>query len=331
MVGSSIEDHLTEFFAAALELNKEFREAYADFVLGDYTVEKGWGKPRISSVETQVSWKDEGCRPDMLLNLEGGKRIICEHKIEALETMGSSGGADGRPVSQLKRYLMLDIDGLIFVRSSWKPPSDRVINNCKYIRPEKLDHFLWRDFYPMLEAISDTFINWLQEGFEELGFTPPLASIGDLNDPDKSIRDSNKKNFAKFWTSTKVLAKQLGWKVEKGSTCQLYLKYNRNALAPHIFISPTFAERFLIRATPASADLTDDILDALSKSAANMTIRPNIQSRVIKRKVNGKDTKVEVCDVSTTLRKIICEATEPSEIERKLLDFVSTFLRALVS
>lgn len=327
MVGSSKEDHLTEFFAAALELNREFREAYADFVLRDYAEAKGWGRPGIESVDTQVSWTEEGCRPDMLLNLEGGKRIICEHKIEALETMGFSEEVDNHSLPQLERYLKLDVDGLVFVRSSWKSPSERVLTHRNYVKPKNLEHFLWRDFYPMLEAVSDPFINWLQEGFEELGFTPPDPIVRDLNDPDMIIRESNRRNFAKFWTGTESLAMELGWKPEKGSISQLYLKENERAMAPRIFISPNIAERFLIRATPSEAHPKDKILDAFNKAAAGLAIAPTIQSRTIPR-AGGK---VVVCDVSTTLKKIIAGATEPSEIEKNLYNFVGTFLRALIS
>ena len=54
----------------------------------------------------------------MLLQLSNGQRIICEHKLEALETVGPVEDERG----QLERYLDLPVEGVVYVRSSWKPP-----------------------------------------------------------------------------------------------------------------------------------------------------------------------------------------------------------------
>jgi hypothetical protein len=110
----SKEDHLTEFIAALLVLNKKFNLDFSQLVLSEYAAQQGWDKPKIKGVETQVSYPGTTCRPDMRFLLEDGHVILCENKIEAPETMGSS--MDGR--GQLKRYLDLPADGLVYIRSS---------------------------------------------------------------------------------------------------------------------------------------------------------------------------------------------------------------------
>jgi hypothetical protein len=174
--GSRREDHLTEFFAAALEISSTARADYFETTLKGFAKANGWSRCGINRIETQPGeFSEATCRPDMLLTLSNGKRIACEHKLDAIETPGSE--CDDRP--QLERYLDLPVDGVLFVRSSWKPPSERVLAHPKYIRPDERDHFLWRDFYHLF-LHDEPFLAWLREGFENLGFTPPHPSIGEL-------------------------------------------------------------------------------------------------------------------------------------------------------
>jgi hypothetical protein len=84
----SREDHLTEFFAAALKLSDAVRTGYFDLVIKHFAKSKGWGRCGISEIETQNGFHDSTCQPDMLLTLTNGRKIICEHKLEAIETVG---------------------------------------------------------------------------------------------------------------------------------------------------------------------------------------------------------------------------------------------------
>src|SRR5437016_3244178 len=100
---NSREDHLTEFFAAALHLFPQMRTAFYDLALASYCRAKGWEACEISSVETQPGYDDASCRPDMLITLSNGKLIASEHKLDAVETPGPE--CDDR--QQLERYLDL--------------------------------------------------------------------------------------------------------------------------------------------------------------------------------------------------------------------------------
>ena len=235
------EDHLTEFFAAALDVSSSFRESYSYLVLAIYAKTKGWGCPHIDRVRTQVSFDGTTCCPDMILQLSNGKTIACEHKLDAIETLGP----ERDQKAQLERYLDLPIEGLVYVRTSWKPPSPKVVAHPKYIHPAEREHFLWRDFYPTLRQGQHAVIDWIREGFERLGFTPPHPSVGEMSGPDDEMNRRNRQNFAKLWGRTRSSAHGLGWKVTSGSIVELYLTNNRSSLASWVFISPAQFERFL--------------------------------------------------------------------------------------
>lgn len=231
---SAREDHLSEFFAAALDVSLSFRESYFNLVLAIYAKTKDWGCVQIEGVQTQVSFEGTTCCPDMILRLSNGKTIACEHKLDAIETLGP----ELNQKAQLERYLDLPIEGLVYVRTSWKPPSAKVVTHPKYIHPAQREHFLWRDFYPILRQGQHVVIDWLREAFERLGFTPPHPSIGEMSGPDDEMNRRNRQNFAKLWGRTRSRAHSLGWKVTSGSIVELYLTNNHSSLASWVFISP---------------------------------------------------------------------------------------------
>lgn len=315
------EDHLTEFLAAAIENSGPFRTAYTECILGDFSKLSGRAMPMIQGVKTQASFPGTTCCPDMLLTLSDGRKIACEHKLDALETMGP----EKDPRAQLRRYLDLPIDGLLYVRTLWKPPSSEVINHPKYIRPKGREHFLWRDFFPLLSCETHVILDWLRDGFERLGFTPPHPSVGEMSGPDEEINLANRKNFAKLWQSTRSAAHSLGWKVTTGSIVELYLSNNSSSLASWIFISPAKFDRFLFRVTPNDGKIKA-VISQLKQVAGQLSDRLEIKNYQISRK-GGKE---EVVDVTTSLRKLLgTEPQSPEGIEARLLGTVEPLLLAL--
>ncbi len=315
------EDHLTEFFAAALEVSEPFRRAYADLVFRDSANTDSFAAAQIQNFTTQVSFPGTTCCPDIILKLSDGRTIACEHKLDALETMGPE--KDSR--SQLIRYLDLPIDGLIYVRTSWKPPASEVLNHPKYIHPRGREHFLWRDFYPILTCDNHAVLNWLREGFERLGFTPPHPSIGDLSGSDEDLNRENRRNFAKLWQRTRSIAHNLGWKVDTGSIIELYLSGNANSLDSSIFISPAKYDRFLFRVTPLS-----DNLRSATNRLREVCNTSGLRTDIAQHRVKRKDGEIEVLDITTSLREILGkEKISPEEIEERLSNFVEPLLHAI--
>lgn len=318
---SSREDHLTEFFAAALDTSATFREAYCKLILERYAQKNGWGTVSIVDVETQVSFPGTTCQPDMLLKLSNGKHVACEHKLDALETQGP----DSDPRGQLLRYLDLPIEGLVYVRSLWKAPDPEVLSHQKYVRPRFREHFLWRDFYPLLEGENNPILKWLREGFERLGFTPPHPSIGEMSGPDMELNREHRRNFAKLWARTRSRALELGWEVRADSIVELYLTGNASSIADWIFISPAKSDRFLVRVTPRFRTFAQ-VKAALSQ-AARLIQTP---TEVIQTEVTRKEGKVQVVDVTTSLFEILGqEDLTVTEMESRLLGFVSPWLQSL--
>lgn len=310
MATGSIEDHLTEFIAAALTLNHSFRRGFAEILLTNCPLAP------INSVETQAHYP-HGCRPDMRLTLVDGRIILCENKIEAVETLGKD-----RAMGQLERYLNLPVDGVAYIRGSWKPPTLKVIDHPKYIKPANREHFLWRDFYTLFQ--SDIFLEWLRQGFEGMGYTPPLSLIGDLRDSDRNKKLANQREFAKLWLLTRSNLKQMGWHTQTGSRIELYLDRNASKWSQQIFISPYLSERFLIRVTPCSGHLLD-VLDAAKAVSALMPIQPTVEVHKIMRK-NGL---AEVVDIQTSLFNVLCSASTAEEMEQSLWSFVGTFVKEI--
>lgn len=89
------EDHLTEFLAAMILMNEPFNTQFSELLLGEYASSHGWDTPIIVTVETQASYSGTNCCPDMRFTLADGHVILCENKIEAPETMGSSADPRG--------------------------------------------------------------------------------------------------------------------------------------------------------------------------------------------------------------------------------------------
>jgi hypothetical protein len=308
------EDHLTEFFAAALHLFPQFRDAYYDLTLATYCRANGWDPCEISSIDTQHCYDDASCRPDMLITLSNGKLIACEHKLDAVETLGPE--SDDR--RQLERYLDLPIDGLLFIRASWKPPGRHVLKHPKYIKPNDREHFLWRDFYPLLEASTDPFLLWIKEGFERLGFTPPHPQIGELKE------DTDRHNFAKLWSKVRSYAHSLGWEPSAGAIVQLYLNDNDRSCADFIFIQPT-ATGFQFRVTPKEKQ-RDHCFASLA-SVCNAT--PTVADHGVKW-VRRQEGKVAVYDIELPATAILGKGElSVAETEDRLYRFVAPFLNAV--
>jgi hypothetical protein len=325
---NSKENHLTEFLAAALASDPVFRGAYASLVLRDFAAKNGWTAPEITEVKTQDSFKGSSCCPDLVLELCDGHVIACEHKIEAPETAGED-SSDRSPVGNLERYLELpEVQGVAYFRSSWSSPASAVLTHPKYIKPQDREHFLWRDLYEPLKGALAVPARWICEGFEDLGYTPPHREIGDLLDPDEAKQIDNQNNLGKLWNSTQSKLSALGWKVDSGRRCELYLRTNPVSAAKEIYISPLRKSgRFLLlRVTPRSESTIQQI-EARLRQAALKTQHPiEIVSSLTRR---TKGCRAVVVDVAVSLTELLRENLTVDEIERTLLGYVLPLVQAI--
>ena len=188
------EDHLTCFVAAALEVDPAFCRAYEQRVLSPLAADGA--VPRIKTVETQAVFQAASCRPDMMLRLTDGRRVLLEHKLDAPETPGVDEA--GEATGQLERYLTLAVDAVAYFRSSIVSLARDVLDHPRYLRPAHGVHFQWRDLYAPLTHGKHVLSVWLRDGFERLGFTPPVPHVGELwPDDSEDVRDEI---WGQVWT-----------------------------------------------------------------------------------------------------------------------------------
>ena len=316
------EDHLTAFFVAALLLDPDFRRAYEHFVLLPYSQRAGWDEPQIEAVDIQVQLPGGHGSPDMALTLKGGRRVACEHKLEAMETHAFLEDESEDPVPQLARYLRApDVDALVFVRATLKPPDKEVLDHPKYVRPTERQHFLWRDFYDPLVSSGHPFTAWLREGFEALGFTPPHPLIGDLSSPP------DRENFSKLWYRTRQYAHELGWNTNSGDVIELYLRPRDPKPVSELWISPRH-ERLLIRATPTTG-VRVSTLETVFRGVADRLDRYHPHLSIHTREVLRTGGMTPVVEAWAPLRTVLGSVTTGEEAENRLFDFGTPFIEAV--
>lgn len=319
---SAREDHLTEFVSAALAVDQRFREEYTKVVLRGFAEDHGWPAPVIESTSTQVMYPEARCRPDLLLKLASGHQVICEHKLDASETELSSED-DAEVLGQLRRYLTLEVDGVAYFRAGWSPPDDEVVTHPRYIRPKQREHFLWEDLYESICAGRHEICQWLREGFEHLGLTPPHGVLGDLSGASEEVVE-NQKNFAKLWGLTRSRCRQLGWKVEAGSRCELYLRHGPCSIADLVYISPLHnrSRTLLIRVVPGEEEDPEALLERVRDATVSARVLPEVTMRSTR--AGGKRP---VVDVTVPLFEFLPEEGDPGAMQQWLLEFTEPVVR----
>jgi len=311
------EDHLTYFLASTLECDAAFRESYQNRVLP--SIAAAGVAPRIVRVETQTPFGD--CRPDLLLTLDDGRRVACEHKLEAPETLHESDS--GEVQGQLERYLELDIDGVAYFRPHLVTLSQDILQHPRYMRPASQPHFLWRDLYASLSRGEHIITQWLCDGFRRLGFTPAAPHVGPLSPDDTEEVKENQRNFGKLWHSTRVLASR-DWEMNAGRRCELYLRPQKpTELYWQVYISPLLQMGSLLRFRCHTTEAqTEKVLGILGRAAAELPCRPELTTGRLQ---DGRS----FVDVIVSLYSLLLGAERPEEQERRLFAQVAPLLEAL--
>jgi hypothetical protein len=313
------EDHLTYFLASALECDAVFRECYQERVL--QSLAAAGVAPRIAHVQTQAVFAEQSCRPDLLLILSDGRRIACEHKLEAPETLLELDS--GEIKRQLERYLELDIAGVAYFRPHLVTLSQKILQHPRYIRPASQPHFLWRDLYDSLSRGEHVVTQWLVDGFRRLGFTPAAPHVGPLAPDETEEVKENQRNFGKLWRSTRALASQ-DWKVETGRRCELYLRpLTPSELCSQVYVSPLAQMGSLLRFRCHTIDAQiERVCEKLGGAVAEIPVSPELTTGRLR---NG----LPFVDVIVSLYTVLLGADEPEEQERRLLKQIAPLLEAL--
>ncbi|WP_434999714.1 hypothetical protein ACRZ5S_17960 [Vibrio scophthalmi] len=301
------EDHLTEFFAASLNASDMMKSAFVRLVFGNDS------ERRLIKVETQSIYPN--ARPDMKLTFDDDSILLCENKLDAMETIGNE-HTDFAP--QLERYLHLPVNGVMYIRSSWKSPSQQVLAHPKYIKPYSKPHFLWRDFYPMLVEDTNPLVKELKLGFEKMGFMPPNPIIGDLS---REAPRKQRENFSLFWLETSAAAINLGWNVNVGDVVERYFTTPNATFVNQIYINPIKPERFLVRLTPEPGM----VLQVMDKVRM---LNPNIQPDIKQSLVTRVDGDVSVIDIEAPISSVLPDSLKTvAKLEAALFNYVMPYLK----
>ena len=200
--------------------------------------------PQIASVQTQAPFQVQRCRPDMMLVLADGRRVLCEHKIDAPEA-DAAVGARGRPWNAARALPQTTrrSRGRRTSRPALSAPAQGVLSHERYLRPDAAPHFLWRDLYEPLAHGEHALSKWLRDGFERLGFTPPVPHVGELWPDDTEQVKQNQSNFGKLWHRTRAYV-DAHWNVSTGRRCELYLEPKGHTLVSRVLnVSPATRPR----------------------------------------------------------------------------------------
>lgn len=130
------ENFFTECVAETLRQDPSLSRSFLAALLGTEHVSE-----EVPRIQTQVNYA-RSC-VDMVIRV-GDMAIGVEHKLWSPEGKG-----------QLSKYLRLPLDRVAFVTGYEAPRLHALKDNPKYLRPKgRRDHFMWHDFFPLVERSS---------------------------------------------------------------------------------------------------------------------------------------------------------------------------------
>ncbi|MGB7436935.1 MAG: hypothetical protein WBR26_07730 [Candidatus Acidiferrum sp.] len=330
------EDFFTECFAFALWEDAQLVQSFLGHLCGEDL--DGIPIRGVSvSIETQKmfhsSCLEESFRlkheelakdscVDMVFGLNRDKFIGVENKLGAAEGKG-----------QLLRYLALPLTRVAFITEDHLTIADEVHDHPRYIHPVGRRHFLWSDFFQVVEASvhkpSATVLNRaLLRLFKSYGFEPPIPEIGDLNDPDEATRTRNKENFQKLWELTSSQLEKRGWKkIQHDNIACLWCDDGPAARIESFYVNSLLPGSLLIRLTPRDPNELGEIEAQLQKADSPLNrFSIIIQKRQMLRvkHPDGKRTVglSTVLEVSTAMKKPFEGAETVAAKKGRLAEYV---------
>lgn len=185
-------------------------------------------------------------------------------------------------------------------------------------------HFLWRDLYPLLQSSSHPLLADLCKGFEVMGFVPLLPAVGSLSDFNSETDEQNRSEFKELWAMAADYGKQHGWSVETNKNAELYYSPDENYPAYQIFVSPSKAERFLIRFSLRDGVDQEKFRSRIEDVDVAVPFEVTAYQRPAKR--NRRSVYVSVIDITSSLRNVIGDTDDKGRIQALLLEYVRPFV-----
>jgi len=198
------ENFFTECVARVLKSDDALARAFVTYLAG-----KSLNGRHVSTAPITISTQERlgAAVPDMIIRV-GGALLAVENKLFA-------GQGDG----QLDKYLSTSgIHRLAYV-AGYHDKRVTVIDHHKYAQPKKRSHahFVWWELFHTIKtagtrAQQKAPLRLALVGlFRDFGFEPVHGALGDLTDPDKSVRAENRGRFTQLWVGTEKRLRDRGW------------------------------------------------------------------------------------------------------------------------
>lgn len=198
------ENFFTECVARVLASDEALTRAFVTYLVG-----KTVNGRRVSTAPITITTQRHfgAAVPDMTIQV-GDALLAVENKLFA-----------GRGHEQLEKYLRKsDIDLLAYI-AGYHDKGVRVAKHRKYAHPatRSQTHFVW---WELFQTIKTTGTRTQQKAplrlalvqlFRDFGFEPVHGALGDLTDPDESVREGNRRRFASLWGEAEKRLRGQGW------------------------------------------------------------------------------------------------------------------------
>jgi hypothetical protein len=227
------EDFVTECFAAVLQADHVAASAYWRELTATLSssIRSTTGPVMI---ETQLSAGKGSSRLDMVVT-RGRHRIAVEHKL------GSRQGQN-----QLPKYASLpkaEASHVALVTGDYQTVAEQVLNSRRYVKPRgNLPHFLWADFYGILEKSKSEIASATKGLFDRIGLQPAHKHIGDLRTADAEKQSRFDARLLVAWQPLIGSLKRSGWSVTSAiplnRKSELWVTYGPSDLLREVRVDP---------------------------------------------------------------------------------------------
>jgi len=145
-----------------------------------------------------------------------------------------------------------------------------------------------------------------------------------LSDFDSDEDDKNRLAFKELWRPAADYGRKCGWKAETNKNAEMYYWAGNSDQLYQVFVSPSKAERFLLRLTLKEGVDVDKLHELVQQ--ADIDVPFETVTYIKKGKRGGKNISEDVIDITTSLKHVIGDGDNRQQMQQLLLNYVKSFL-----